>query len=275
MSIETDVAAHYGRPGLEQAILDALAAAGRPVDPIDPADLAGVDEFHLGWHDATVAFADDLAFPAGARILDIGSGIGGPARFLARTRGVSVTGIDLTEAFVETAEALSRRCGLADRVTFRQASATAMPLPDDSFDGATMIHVGMNIADKARVFAEARRVLRNGARFGVYEAMRGAPGTLPYPLPWAVTAETSFVETPDTYGQLLRDAGFVIEAEHDRTALVRDAARAMREQAARDGPPPVSIRILLGTLTQAQIMNVMQAIEDGTIVPTEIIARAA
>lgn len=275
VSIEKDVAAHYSRPGLEQAILDALAGAGRSIDRLDPVDLAGIDEFHLGWRDATVAFAGDLAFPPGAHILDVGSGIGGPARFLAATGDIRVTGLDLTDEFVTTARALTARCGLSDRVDFRQGSALALPFPDASFDGATMIHVGMNIADKGKVFSEVRRVLRQGTRFGVYEAMRGGSDPLPYPMPWANTEETSFVESPAVYARLLEEAGFAIEAQHDRRDLVVDAGRRMREAVARNGPPVLNMTLLLGTLTSAQIANVMQSVERGLIVPTEIIARAA
>ncbi len=273
MSIEKDVVAHYGRPGFLEAILAGLTASGKPTDRIDPADIAGVDEFHLGWRPATVAFAEDLAFPAGAHILDIGSGIGGPARYFAAVHGLRVTGIDLTPDFVATAIGLSERTGLADRVSFREGSALALPFPDASFDGATLIHVGMNIADKATLFAEARRVLRRGARFGLYEAMRG-DGAFAYPMPWADGEATSFVETPATYRRLLEAAGFTVEHEIDRGALVAAIGREMREQAARGGPPPVGLQILLGPSMSTRIGNVLAAVEAGAIRPTEIVARA-
>ena len=121
-------------------------------------------------------------------LLDVGSGIGGPARTFADAFGCRVTGVDLTEEFVEAANALTRRCGLSDRVSFRQASALALPFADASFDAATLIHVGMNIEDKAGLFAEVRRVLKPDARFGVYDIMRVAEGEIPYPMPWAATA---------------------------------------------------------------------------------------
>ena len=274
MSIEQDVAAHYGRPGFLDAILAALAATGKATDRIDPVDLAGVDEFHLGWRPATVAFAEDLAFPSGAHILDLGSGIGGPARYFAAVHGLHVTGIDLTPDFVATAIGLSERTGLAGRVSFEAGSALALPFADASFDGATLIHVGMNIADKATLFAEARRVLKPGARFGLYEAMRG-DGAFAYPLPWADGEATSFVETPATYRRLLEAAGFAVEREVDRSALVAELGRQMRDHASRGGPPPVGLQILLGPSMSARIANVMKAVEAGAILPTEIVARAA
>src|SRR5262245_11654311 len=219
MDIERTVAAHYSREGLETTILDTLRGAGRPTDPIDPADLAPIDEFHFGWAAITAELARDFAFTPEMHVLDIGSGLGGPARHFARACGCRVTGVDLTEAYVVTANALSRRTRQADRVSFRVASALELPFPDASFDGATLMHVGMNIADKARLFGEARRVLRRGAAFGIYDLMRVSDGPLPYPMPWAATAETSFVESPAAYRRLLEAAGFRIEAETDRTAF--------------------------------------------------------
>ena len=274
MSIESEVAAHYSRPDFEAAIVEALASAGKSTDPIATGDLVGVDEFHFGWRPATVAFAADLAFPPGAHVLDIGSGIGGPARYFAEVSDLRVTGIDLTPDFVATAIGLTRRCGLADRVDFRQGSALSLPFPDATFDGATIIHVGMNIADKAKVFAEAHRVLKPGSRFGVYEAMRGRDGDLAYPMPWAETPATSFVETPATYRRLLEAAGFTIEHEVDRSALVAELGRKMRETAARDGLPAVGLQILLGPSLPARMGNALAAIDAGILAPTEIIARA-
>ena len=274
MSTEDQVAAHYGRPGLEEAIVQVLVKLGKDPEHLDRADIAAVDELHSGWAPATAALAADLAFPAGAHILDIGSGIGGPARHFAAAHGVHVTGIDLTDEFVATATGLTRRCGLADRATFRQANALALPFVDASFDGAYSIHVAMNIADKAKLFAEARRMLKAGARFGIYDLMRTADGDIPYPMPWAASAETSFVETPATYRALLSAAGFTIESEADRGDLTRELARKMREKGAKEGPPPLGPHTIAGPAAPEQRANVMKAVDARTISPIEMIARA-
>lgn len=274
METEQQVARHYGRSGIEPAILDALRASGKDVDHLAPGDLSGADEFHLGWHVATAELAKDLGLGPDLHVLEVGCGIGGPARHFAAAHGCRVTGIDLTAEFVEAAEALTRRCGLAGLVSFRQGSALAMPFADAEFDAATLIHVGMNIADKAALFAEVRRVLKPGARFGVYDIMRMAEGELPYPMPWAATPETSFVEPPETYRRLLREAGFTIEAEHDRSELALRLGREMREHAAIHGAPPLGLHLLMGPATRERIGNVMATLERGLIAPTEIIARA-
>lgn len=275
MKVEDLVVAHYERPGLEEAILAALAAGGMAIDRIVPADLAGADEFHLGWRPATIEFAKDLGFRRGTHILDIGSGLGGPARHFAEAHGLRITGIDLTQAYVDAANGLTRRCGLSEHISFQQANALAMPFAAASFDGAYTIHAAMNIADKSALFAEVRRVLKQGARFGIYDIMRTSQGALPYPMPWAVTAESSFVETLATYRDLLKAAGFVIEGETDRGDLARDLARLMRERSAKDGPPPLGLHTLMGPATKDRLRNVMQALEARIIAPIQIIARAA
>lgn len=275
MEIEREVAQHYARRDLDAAILEALAAAGADPDRLAPADLSGVDEFHLGWHAATAALAQDLALAPDEQVLDIGCGIGGPARHFASVHGCRVVGIDLTEDFVRTAEALTRRCRLAERVAFRQASALALPFPDAGFDAATLLHVGMNIADKAALFREARRVLRPGGRFGVYDLMRVGEGEIAYPVPWATTEETSFVATADEYRRLLAAAGFEIAATTDRRELALALWREMRARVAREGPPRLGLHLLTGPTAPQRLGNVIAAVERGVLAPVQIVARAA
>lgn len=275
MEIERKVAQHYARSGLEAAILDALAAAGRDPDRLAPEDLAAVDEFHLGGRAATAALAADLALAPDERVLDLGCGIGGPARYLAAAHGCRVSAIDLTEAFVHTAEALTRRCGLADRVSFRRASALALPFADGTFDAATLIHVGMNIADKATLFREVLRVLRPAGRFGVYDLMRVGDGTIVHPVPWATTEETSFVATVEEYRRLLGAAGFEIVAAADRRELALALWREQRARAAREGPPPLGLHLLMGPGAAERLGNAVAAVERGVIAPIQLIARTA
>jgi SAM-dependent methyltransferase len=221
------------------------------------------------------ALFQHLRLAPGLHVLDVGCGLGGPARYFAETHRCHVTGIDLTEEFVQTATDLTRRCGLSDLVTFRHGSALDLPFEAGMFDAVTLIHVGMNIQDKARLFEEARRVLKPGARFCAYEVMYAGEGDLPYPMPWAMTTETSFVETPDTYRKLLSAAGFKIEAEENRRAFVLDGVREMRAKVEKDGMPALNQHVLLGPTARERLGNVMAALERGVIAPIQIIARAA
>ena len=275
MNVEQQVENNYTHGALEEAILDALRKAGKDIGKLTTADLGGFDQFHLGWHPATVEFAKHLHLHSGMKLLDVGSGIGGPARYFAEAFDCEVHGIDLGREFVDVATSISRRVGLSEMVTFQQASATQMPVAGRSFDRATMMHVGMNIADKRKVFDEVRRALKPDGLFGVYDAMRVGEGNLPYPLPWAMSAETSFVERPADYRRYLEGAGFVIESESDRGDFARMLAREMREKIEREGPPLLGAHTLMGETASVRLGNVMSMLQAGVISPVEIIARAA
>ncbi len=273
MDTEQMVADHYGRPGLADAILGALAKSGKDLDRLVPRDFSGADEFHFGWRPATIAFAKALGFQRGQSVLDVGAGVGGPARHFAEEHGIRVTGIDLSADYVEAANILTQRCGLAALVSFQAASALAMPFEAETFDGAYTIHAAMNIADKARLFAETRRVLKPGAPFGVYDIMQVADGALPYPMPWAATKETSFVETSATYRALLQAAGFAIVSETDRGDMTRALVLQMREKTAKEGPPLLSLHTLMGPATSERLGNAIKTVEARIVSPIEIIAK--
>jgi len=275
MDVEGEVARHYAQSELTRTVLDALRAAGKDVEALDAAELSPVDEFHTGWAPQTVEMAKTLGLAPGVAVLDVGSGIGGPARYFARAYGADVTGVDLTPAFVELATELTARTGLADRVRFVEGSALELPFEDGRFDLATMNHVGMNIADKATVFAEVRRVLRPGGRFVVYDLMRVAEGELPMPMPWADTSETSFVETPARYRALLADAGFTVTGERDWTEFVLAVAAEMRARIEREGMPVLGVHLLLGPTARERLARVVTAIRDGLLAPMQIDAVAS
>jgi SAM-dependent methyltransferase len=273
MDIEAGVASHYTHGHLESAILDALRASGKNVDALTAADLSAADEFHIGWRAVTAELAVDLQLAPGLDVLDIGSGIGGPARYFAETHGCRVTGIDLTEEFVRVASALTARCHLDSLVRFVHGSALALPFPSESFDRATLIHVGMNIADKARLFIEAHRVLRRGGVLAVFDLMRLDTSDLPYPMPWAEHPHTSFVETPETYRRQLAAAGFSLESELDRRDQTLELGRAMRAHSAQHGVPPLSLHVLMGPAAPQRLANVMTTLQRASLAPIQMLAR--
>jgi len=274
MSVETDVAGHYTEGTLEQRILAALRQAGNDPDRLDPDDLAPVDEFHHGGRAATAAFAPRLNLQPGMHLLEIGSGIGGPARYFARHQGCQVTGIDLTEEFVAVARMLTSRLGMDGKISFEQGSALSMPFAAASFDVATLLHVGMNIADKDRLFSEVRRVVKPGGIFGIYDQMREADGELAFPVPWASVPQTSFVETAATYKRLLTDAGFEIVWERS----CRDDALASFNQQTGAQPgsgalPSLGVHITMGPRAVEKVANHRSNTERGLLAPNEIVAR--
>ena len=273
MELETRVAQHYGHDSLERTILAALADAGKDLDKLTAADLAAVDEFHIGGREATIDLAQRLGATPGMRLLDIGAGLGGASRYFASERGCDVTGLDLTAAYVSAAEALAARVGLQAKVRYRQGSATRLPFADAAFDGAYLMHVGMNIADKAAAFAEFRRVLAPGGGLAIYDVMREAPGDLSFPLPWASDPATSFVETAATYAELLAGARFEASPPLSRREFAIGFFERMMAASA-GGPPPLGLHILMGATTPQKTTNLLALLRRGLLAPTVIVARA-
>jgi MPBQ/MSBQ methyltransferase len=213
------VRGHYGTAGLAESVLTALSGAGVDVAALTPADLFAVDQLHAGGAPATRHVLDRLGVGPGLKLLDVGSGLGGPAR-MAGTLGADVTGVDLTPEFVEAANDLTVRTGLADRVRFVTTPGESLPFEDGSFDAAVMVHVGMNVPAKQAVFEQVHRVLAPGARFALYDQMSTGRGDLTFPLPWAEDPRGSFLETADDYRRQLESAGFHVDEIEDRTEAV-------------------------------------------------------
>ena len=273
MNLEQQVADYYTHAKLEDKILSLLRSAGKNPDQLQADDLAAIDEFHLGGRDATQALSEFMQLRPGIHLLDVGCGIGGPARYFAG-RGCQVTGIDLTEEFVRVAESLTGRVKLDQQATFRQASALKLPFDADTFDGAYTIHVCMNIADKAVVFREVARVLKPGTRFAIYDLMRGnnnAP--LAFPVPWAQTSDTSFVASVDDYRHALEAAGFRIDHQRDRRQFAIEFFQRMAAQNA-SGPPLLGVHVLMGEQAPLMLKNVNMAIVSGSLTPVELVAIA-
>ena len=274
MSSEAKVSDHYTRGRLEETILQAVARMGLDPDRLNAIDLAPADEFHVGGLDATRELASQMDLAPGLHILDVGSGIGGPARYFAAEHQCRVTGVDLTEEFVQVARSLTRRTKLESSVDFVQASALDLKFDSGTFDRASMIHVGMNIADKAGVFREVRRVLKPGGRFAIFDFLRAGDGPMTYPVPWASSEETSFVVDQGSYREALQKAGFHVERERVRTAFAIEFTERAIARAAQNGQPALALHLLMGNQAPVMIKNVLVMMKQGVLEPVELYARA-
>jgi SAM-dependent methyltransferase len=259
-----EISDYYTRGTVDASIREALIAAGKDPERLTIEDLAPMDEFHVGGREATQELGSQMDLRVGLRVLDVGCGIGGPARFFAATYGCTVTGIDLTEEYVRVAHGLTDRVGLSERVRFCCASATALPFATGSFDRAYMIHVGMNIADKAGLFAEVRRILKPGGLFAIYDVVRDGSGEVTFPVPWASSQAISFLAPLSVYRESLAAAGFTISAERNRRVFAIEFF-----QKARPG-----LRSVMGGNAAEKVANVAAGISAGIVCPIEIIAQA-
>lgn len=259
------VANHYaGTDDLAAAIAARLRDAGRDIARLTTADLATVDEFHIRGRKATLELGAALGLDSGISVLDIGSGLGGPARTLAETFGCRVTGIDLTDEFCRAAATLSGWVGLGDRVTFRQGDATQLPFPDNQFDAALTIHVAMNIAAKDRMYAEARRVLKPGGRLAIYDVLQGEGGVPHYPVPWARDPSISHLATPEAMVSLLDDAGLTVTEVQDSTAESQTWFEALASKMGEQAPA-VTFQTFLGADFPAMARNQVRNLRERRI----------
>lgn len=255
-----EVAGHYGQAGLFDRIVTALVGAGFDPEHLTTRELAFFDEFHIRGRVATQELAKEMGLTRLSHVLDLGSGLGGPARTLAELCGCHVTGIDLTQEFCDVATELSDRVGLSGHVEFQQGDATDLPFDGASFDAAMTIHVAMNIAAKDRMYAEAKRVLKPGGIFAVYDVMQGPGGPIRYPVPWAMTPDISHVATPQEVRRLLREADFEILAERDSSS---ESLTWFKELTADvENKPPISSAVILGPdfkdMAKNQVMNLAE-----------------
>lgn len=252
----TEVEGHYAGEGkLADRIASALGRAGKKLEELTTADLAAVDEFHIRGRKATLEIAAQMNLDEGSKVLDLGSGLGGPARTLAEVYGCKVTGIDLTAEFCDAATAISEWLGLKNHVQFQQGDATRLPFPDDHFDAAMTIHVAMNIKAKDALYAEAARTLKPGGRFAVYDVIQGEGGDLLYPVPWAREPSISHLATHEEMTSLLTDAGFRLLNTHDSTDESRLWFEEVARRVAESGPPPVSFQVFLAEDFPAMARN--------------------
>lgn len=264
---------HYTRGGLVDALRQGIRTLGKTTETVDIDDLGPVDEFHIGGRIATEGFLDQLDIDSSHHVLDVGCGLGGASRFAANKYGCRVTGVDLTQEYVETGNIICSWLGLDDKINLELQDAINLSFSAETFDRAYMLHVGMNISAKESLAKELYRVTRPGGRVGIYDVMRVGDGELLFPVPWAAEPRGSSVDLVTTYESALVDAGFHILAIRDRREFALEFFAQLPSKAVDvAGPPPLGLHILMGKTAPEKIGNMVTNISRQIIAPVEIVA---
>jgi SAM-dependent methyltransferase len=250
------VSAHYTAGDLGERLLAALQTTGKDLDDLTLDDLTPVDQFHLGGKPATLRLIERAGFRPGMHVLDVGGGLGGPARTLATEAGCTVTVLDLSEEFCRVGAMLTARTGLTDKVTFQHGSALDMPFADGTFDAVWTQHATMNIADKKRLYEEIHRVLRPGGRFAMHDVLAGPIQPIHFPVPWARDASISFLRTAEAMRALLTNAGLRAVAWVDEGPMILAALQKQATISTINGPLPLGVHIVIGPQFLTMLENV-------------------
>jgi SAM-dependent methyltransferase len=255
--VGSGVSAHYASFDSTAVIAAALRELGADQGRVTPESLAPLDQFHLGGMQATLDLAHLAGARTGMRVLDAGGGLGGPARILASRFGCAVSVVDLTQRYCEIGELLTRFTHLEDRVDFRQGDMLALPFESETFDLVWTQHASMNIADKPRLYAELRRVLRPGGRLAVHEVVAGRVQPLHFPVPWARDASLSFLLAGEAQRRVIADAGFAERAWHDVTEAAVDATRSRvaSPPEASASMPSLGLQLVMGPDFRSMAQN--------------------
>lgn len=273
MGQKRSIADHWGSGDVYGRIVSALERSSKSLDSLTVEDLAPVDHFHARGFPATVELGDRLPIEPGDHVLDIGCGLGGPARYFAQRFGCRVSGIDITGPFVEAGRKLTGLVGLDDRVEINQADAQALPYGDQVFDGAYAQHVMMNVADRPRAFAEAWRVLKPDGFFALTEHGLGPVGEPLHPVPWSEDGSGEWLVTPAQTWELLDAAGFIQIEIDDTGPEYLEAYRRVLALAEEEAPPRLGTHLLLGENAHAKVRNAARNIEEGRTHPVRVLCR--
>jgi ubiquinone/menaquinone biosynthesis C-methylase UbiE len=271
MTGSQSISEHWGTGDVYARIIKVMEAASISPEAVTVEQLAPLDHFHARGFPATVELADALPIQRGHHIVDIGCGIGGPARYLAKRFGCRVSGVDITQPFVEAANKLTTLLKMERQVEIELGDGQHLPYGDAMFDGGYTQHVTMNIADRALFFGEAFRVVKPGAFFAVTEHGLGPEGSPHYPVPWSEDGSGSYLVRPADTVTYLKEAGFVDVKVEDTGAKYLHGYRRAIELAAQGALPPLGVHVLMGQTAPDKTRNAARNIEEGRTHPIQII----
>jgi len=267
-----DIHGYYSPNDLYNKIIEGLNKLGTDLSKVTLDDLQPVDEFHIRGDTATKELIELSGFTPDMHILDVGCGIGGSTRRLAHETGCRVTGIDLSDEYIDAAQRLTQLLNMQERVKFHAASALALPFDDNAFDGVWSLQMNMNVEDKLSWLRETCRVLKPGGRAVLYEVC-GGKNTPPYfPVPWAQDSSMSFLVPPDRFRDVITSAGFDIAVWKDKTDLARKAFAQVKEPVGEPTLPVLGVYMLVGNDIATKAYNLHRNLEEDRVSLIETVA---
>jgi SAM-dependent methyltransferase len=267
-----EIHSYYSPNDLFNKIIAGLNKLGIDLADVTPDDLQPVDEFHIRGEVATKELIELAEFTSDMRILDVGCGIGGSTRRLSLETGCRVTGIDLSETYIDAAERLTQLLDMQDQVTFHACSALKLPFEDNSFDGVWSLQMNMNVEDKLSWLKETYRVIKPGGRAVLYEVCGNKNTPLHFPVPWAQDSSMSFLVPPASFRNVITSAGFDIECWNDKTALAQEAFADAKEPVGEPDLPILGVYLLAGEDIQAKAYNLHRNLDEERVSLIETVA---
>ena len=256
---------YYSPNDLYNKIIAGLNKLGKDLSGVTLDDLQPVDEFHIRGDTATKELIKLAAFTPEMHILDVGCGIGGSTRRLSHETGCRVTGIDLSNEYIDTAERLTRLLRMQEKVAFHACSALELPFEDNSFDGVWSLQMNMNVEDKLGWLEETCRVLKPGGRAVLYEVCGSVNTPLYFPVPWAQDDSMSFLVPPDSFRDFITSAGFNIHVWNDKTSRARKAFKDAKKPVGEPDLPVLGVYLLVGDDIQTKAYNLHRNLEEDRV----------
>ena len=263
-NLNKNIQNHYLKEELYEDILNRLKQQGVDLNNLKRSDIAGVDEFHVRGAAVSKELAENLDLK-GAKVLDVGCGLGGPCRMLAEEYCCQVTGLDLSNEYVRTAKELSKLLKLDNKTSFVQGDATSLPFGDNTFDVIWTQHVQMNIPNKEKFYFEISRVLKPGGHFLYYDILKKGDGEVNYPMPWASTSDISFLFKEKEMDNFLTQFGLTKEQSNDQTRYGIDYLNALFAKLKEFGPPKIGLNALMGETTKPKLINLLGHLKSGEL----------
>ncbi len=263
---------YYSPNDLYNRIIEGLHKLDKDLSKITLDDLQPVDEFHIRGETATKELIKLSGFTADMHILDVGCGIGGSTRRLSRQTGCRVTGIDLSDAYIDTAERLTQLLNMQERVKFQAASALVLPFADNAFDGVWSLQMNMNVEDKLSWLKEVYRVLKPGGRAVLYEVCGSKNTPLHFPVPWAQDSSMSFLLPPEAFRAVITAAGFGIEVWNDKTDLAQKAFANVPKPLGEPALPVLGVYLLVGRDIPTKAYNLHRNLDEERVSLIETVA---